>query len=524
MRKVIVSLFLSIIIVGLVYLLGISLFNFNDRIKDMYVEVTILDNGDVTVEKVISYATKNNKIKINYEKYKEKFDSSNIEKYNKSDIYNYDDIDLIEISKVNKFSKNIDSLEKLDINYKNKSDKLIVEDKLIYIKYNIKNYSVLHNDLGEVIYRIVEDEKVDNLEVIINIPNNNAKLEYYLHGSSNANIENINNNKVKIVGKYVNDYLDVRILFDRNVIKNSKKNTNVDSASSIIALEKEIDKEYRYNQKLNNYKGIIGIILDTIKTIWLAITIFMLMRTYLKYDKEYKRKFKKEILKEKPSNIEPYELEFLNYGNITQDSVKSAILKMVKEDKLIIKQNNNSYLLKRTDKELTDEENYLCTLFFKSGVIDIKDLSTKDYETFSEFTYDKLIDRYYKNSISKRYFEDESELKRKLVMYSLLGLVLNMVSYLATYNEVIMITIYLVSITTMIYFLGFRKKTKKGNEELAKWEAYKKYLLNNEIKDNYMDAIIYSSSLGIKNKIRCSEKDNFIDFSYKLLNKNILHK
>jgi len=530
MKKFLSSLFLSVLVVGFIYWFAISMYkSSNEKINRMYMEVKIMDNGDVSIKKALLFNDKDNDINIINKNYKNKFDANDIESYRSSKIYNYGDLKSVQISKIDEFGTDINDIAKKKLSYKKQKDNYKVDSDKIYISYVLTNYAVKHNDIGELLFSITEEEKVDELEVIIELPNKSSRLEYYTHGASNINIENIDNTIVKITGENIDkrDYLDVRLVFDKELIKNSSKLTNVDALSNINAIEKVIENEYIEEEKINNYKGVLGIALDVIKTIWLAVTIFMLMRTYLKYDREYKKKFKKHLLEEKPDEIEPYEVEFLYYTDVTVNSVKSAILKMIKEEKLELKRHEDSYLLKRTKKELTEDEEYLVNLFFKSGLIDIKNLKIKDYESFSELTYEKLIKKYISNSINKKYYEDETSVKKKLVLYSLIGIVLNIISYLVIYNEMIMISIYLVSITTMIYFLAFRKKTKKGNEEYAKWGAYKNYLSTNEINDkNYMDAIIYGNVLGIENKIlhNCNIDNDFVIFSKILLKMNILRK
>jgi len=530
MKKVFVSLFLSILVVSFVYLLGMSMYKtYNTKINDLYMEVTIMDNGDVNVKKAIAFNEKNNVISIIDKDYTKTFESDNLDSYRDSKIYNYDNFKFKELKEIELFGNDIDDIKKSELKYKEEKNNYSINGKLVYMEYTLTNHAILHNDLGELLFSITEKSKIDNMEVVINIPNNKDILEFYLHGSAKANIESINNSTVRISGENISnkDDLDVRVLFDSSVIKNSYKKTNVNALSSILEVEKDISDEYIKEQKIYSYKSILGIILDVIKTIWLALTIFMLMSTYLRHDKEYKRRFKKNTLKEIPSEIEPYELEFLSRCNVTQNSLKSTILKMIKDGKLTIKKNEDSYLIKRSNKKLTDEENYLVNLLFKSGVIDVKDLVVKEKEAYSEYTYDKLLNIYLIDGISKNYYEDEIDLKKKLVLYSFVGILLNVISYLVIYNEMIMIIIYLVALTTMIYFLAFRKKTKKGNEDYAKWEAYNRYITNNELnEESYMDALIYGSIIGNTNKILSNIKvdNDLVNFSKILLKTNLLRK
>ena len=85
-----------------------------------------------------------------------------------------------------------------------------------------------------------------------------------------------------------------------------------------------------------------------------------------------------------------------------------------------------------------------------------------------------------------------------------------------------MIFIYLVSITTMIYFLVFRKRTKKGNEEYTKWNALKNFL-NDFGRMNEKEImeitlweryLVYATVFKIADKVEKVMKVKLQDFNY----------
>ena len=517
MKKVVSSLVLSVVVASLIYLLSTTFYHMiYDKIDNAYMEVTILDNGDLRVREVVSYLNnKNNVISIPPNNNKKEFIESDINSYKDSSIYNYDYVEIISLNEIDKYSTNFNELNKNKLNYEVKDNTYTFDSKYVYIEYILKNYAVLHSDTAELLFSIKEAKEINNIEIVFNIPNNQNKLSYYLHSSKDSLTDSLD--KIDLTMKNIKES-SIRLVFDKEVIKNSTKVLSDNALSNISKIEKQISDDIENTSKINSYKNIIGIILDVLKTIWLAVTIFMLMRTYLKYDKEFNKKFKRETVDTIPNDMKPYEVEYLVSGQITQKSIKSIILSMIKDGKLSIKKHEDTYLIKTTKKELDNDEEYLVNVFFNAGVINVKDLKNNKHETFSEHTYKKLLKRYYTKSIENNYYIDSSKVKKLLVLYSFVGIVLNFISYLFTYNEVIMLMIYLVSLTTMIYFLLFKKKKKKGNEAYAKWIAYKNHLVSDD--DHSYDAYIYGNVLGV---LPISlEKSDFIEFSDMLFDTNIL--
>ena len=108
MKKVVSSLVLSVVVASLIYLLSTTFYHMiYDKIDNAYMEVTILDNGDVRVREVVSYLNnKNNVISIPPNNNKKEFIESDINSYKDSSIYNYDYVEIISLNEIDKYSTN----------------------------------------------------------------------------------------------------------------------------------------------------------------------------------------------------------------------------------------------------------------------------------------------------------------------------------------------------------------------------------------------------------------------------------
>ena len=124
MKKVVSSLVLSVVVASLIYLLSTTFYHMiYDKIDNAYMEVTILDNGDVRVREVVSYLNnKNNVISIPTNNNKKEFIESDINSYKDSSIYNYDYVEIISLNEIDKYSTNFNELNKNKLNYEVKDN------------------------------------------------------------------------------------------------------------------------------------------------------------------------------------------------------------------------------------------------------------------------------------------------------------------------------------------------------------------------------------------------------------------
>ena len=133
------------------------------------------------------------------------------------------------------------------------------KDEAFYVKYIIKDIAILHNDVGELGWNVVGKSLanyIDNLVVTVNVPNNKNVPKVWGHGPLNGYTKIIDNNTVtaRIINLSSYTAVDIRLTFDKDVISNSNKKSNVDALDKIIkyeTMEAEKANKIREQNKLN---------------------------------------------------------------------------------------------------------------------------------------------------------------------------------------------------------------------------------------------------------------------------------
>ena len=229
-------------------------------IEDYYVEATIQNNGDLIVEKYIYSKDTNITEVIQYDDYYVRSVNNDLKYYwvnSNNDASGIIMEKILEVEKNKLF--NFDNVQGNNLSYNETKDngkkfyeidKLNNSNKAIYMKYRLEGINVLNLDVGELFFRIFTDEykntKINNFKLRINIPNNVNELKYWGNG-----INNLYNIGMTLISTNVNnlvidDNIDIRMIFDDNVISNSKNKSFREVRDRIIKYEDyAIDKQQR---------------------------------------------------------------------------------------------------------------------------------------------------------------------------------------------------------------------------------------------------------------------------------------
>ena len=166
-------------------------------------------------------------------------------------------------------------------------------DDAYYLKYIIKDLAVKHNDIGEIYFNLIKNNKdnIKNLKVVINLPDNKKAYAF----SEGAPVKKIINNNYKINYLYKNvlenQDIKLRVLFDKDLIKSTTKLSNIEALNKIINTEKKNN---------NSIKGLDNFL--EIAILVLVIINYMLLVNYThKGLLDYKKlsKISKEIKNKK---------------------------------------------------------------------------------------------------------------------------------------------------------------------------------------------------------------------------------
>ena len=117
--------------------------------------------------------------------------------------------------------------------------------------YTLQNTILVHNDVAELYYNFIPSgfgELLENVSVNVYLPEKDATLRVWAHGSLIGNISIEDNgyvNYAKATIDYINPYetLNIRMTFDPNLVKYSIRNLNDNALDSILNEEEELAKE-----------------------------------------------------------------------------------------------------------------------------------------------------------------------------------------------------------------------------------------------------------------------------------------
>ena len=337
----------------LIIILSIPSIVLADGIENYYINATILDNGDLEVEEYFNLTGSYNGMekKLYYKASMLPFfkDASS---YGGSEIHNGDALDIEEIRAVDVNSnfefdnifgdifQKVDSASKGDYgvytvsnindNLKNGEGYSVLiympsrKNKAFYIKYIIKNMAILHNDVAELGWNVIGKdllENIDNLEITLNIPNNKKEIRVWAHGPLSGESRIISSEQVyaHISNLQNKTAIDVRVVFDKEIIKNSNKKTNVNALNKILAYETDL-AEKANAERQNHDKDLITLIEKGFKNFEQSISRseydLVLSNIERLYDIELKEKYNNELL-EYQSKVDDYEY------NVFQNSINN---------------------------------------------------------------------------------------------------------------------------------------------------------------------------------------------------------
>lgn len=548
-------------------------------ITDYYIDVTVLNNGDINIKEIFAMNGSFNGMNriINYGGNYIPFDGS-INSFKGSDIYNGDSIIINSIKGISYNSKlEYSDLKKdgdifTEMVYANKGDYGVYTktdnnegtglliynpnkyNKAFYLDYTITNMAIVHNDIAELGLNIFTDlnEYVDNLVIYIHIPNNKDLIRVWSHGPLWGENEIIDNNTVKATIRelYANTPIDVRLAFDKEAISASTKYSNVDALDKIVEIETKLaedanQKREEIKQELKT-KKIVSLIFDIIRVVWLIGLGIIFFKVYKKYDKEYTSSFKTKYFRDFPSDNTPTDVGYLIRQKITDKDLSASILMLIYKKVLTferIDSKKEDYILKyNLVDNLNDSDKKLIEFLFnkdyekinnqESIVLSIlKNRASNHYQSFLKkyMAWKIMVSN---EALSKKFFETNTKVKSLTIMYSILGFIISYVGAnksSAMFGNAIGPILFITSIISFIYFITFTKRTVKGNEEYVKWIGLKKFMEDFGTMDKkelpeivlWEKYLVYAVSLGCADKLAKTMKIRAEEFK-EVTNRDIL--
>ena len=564
----------------LLFVLFLSLFVsypvYADGTSTYYIEADIQSNGDMNVKELKILDGEYNGISTTL-----RYMNNNLrtftgveEDFDGSSIYNATGIENIKVYDVKKTTTDFTLINRPNtefnlVSYANKGDfgKYVKEDVsggvdlLIYmpssynraslVTYTLKDVVVIHNDIAEIAWDFIGssyNEDIRNLKIVVNLPSNSDELRVFSHGPLNGENKITSQRSVELTYDYLysGNAVDMRVVFDKDIVSGGKKFSYVDGFDKILSVEKtraekanaireEARKEEARIQKMSNIYKIIA-------CIWLIGLIILIYIMYTKHDKEYKANFDGKYYRDFPNNYGPEIVSYLMYKKINNESFGATVLELIRKKALkveeitftapISKKEKKDYKLIKSEakEEVTETENIILNLLLniigngkEVSLNDVKKYSN-NYEharTFME-EYNSWKTKSEMKAIEEGIYEDKSNKKLLAVIYAVSIMIISFGFYLANIPLGIFGLVNLIAIGAIIYFGMIKKRSVKSNEDYAKWNGLKNFLLDfgnfndKEIPEVYLweKYLVYATVFGIADKVQEQMKIKLRDINY----------
>lgn len=570
------------------FIMLLPIFVYADGTTRYYIEVNVLDNGDAEVKELKLMDGEYNGYKTDI-RYKSngltKFDGSK-SSFEGSDIYNasaltdvkvYDvkftTTDFSIINNKNREFVLVNSAEKGDYGVYTKTTnsegiEILSYQPSVYkraslVTYTLKDLVVVHNDIAELAHDFIGTdyaEEINNLIIRINLPSSSKELRIFSHGPLNGKNRIIDDKSVEITYETLDkeNAVDGRVVFDKSIVPNATKKSNVDGLGKILEVEKEranyANKLREAARKREKMLQTLAIIMEILLGIWLIGLIVIVYKFYNKNDKEYRSEFNGKYFRDFPEEYTPSTVSYLMNKSINNLSFNAGILDLIRKKAITIEEvtidkkgllknkQQKDYKLSRNmnfnlDTLSTSEKKLFNLLIGTVGngdyVIlgDMKEFS-KDYDNAKRLIsgYDSWRYACESEAETEEFYENTKKEKTNCILYSLIFIPITFLALLCGSNMGRVLLIDLFGILAIIYFSSATKRTKKGNEQYHKWKGLKNFLADfgrldekdlPEIKlwERYL---VYATMFGLAVKVQNAMKMNLermnysdnIDFTY----------
>lgn len=570
------------------FIMLLPIFVYADGTTRYYIEVNVLDNGDAEVKELKLMDGEYNGYKTDI-RYKSngltKFDGSK-SSFEGSDIYNasaltdvkvYDvkftTTDFSIINNKNREFVLVNSAEKGDYGVYTKTTnsegiEILSYQPSVYkraslVTYTLKDLVVVHNDIAELAHDFIGtdyQEDISNLIIRINLPSSSKELRIFSHGPLNGKNRIIDDKSVEITYETLDkeNAVDGRVVFDKSIVPNATKKSNVDGLGKILEVEKEranyANKLREAARKREKMLQTLAIIMEILLGIWLIGLIVIVYKFYNKNDKEYRSEFNGKYFRDFPEEYTPSTVSYLMNKSINNLSFNAGILDLIRKKAITIEEvtidkkglfknkQQKDYKLSRNmnfnlDTLSTSEKKLFNLLIGTVGngdyVIlgDMKAFS-KDYDNAKRLIsgYDSWRYACELEAETEEFYENTKKEKTNCILYSLIFIPITFLALLCGSNMGRVLLMDLFGILAIIYFSSATKRTKKGNEQYHKWKGLKNFLADfgrldekdlPEIKlwERYL---VYATMFGLAAKVQNAMKMNLermnysdnIDFTY----------
>lgn len=507
----------------LFYLLALFIFIIPFRVNAIettdkfYFDITINKDGSLFVRELADLrGTYNNRERtIEYRTdYFKKFTGTKDDFY-ESDIYNNGGITDIKVGGIDRSNLTFDSIYNVSNFYTKTSSvnngecgKYVLNEytdsiylkinchssynRAFYIEYKVLDAVVLHNDVAELRYALLGDgyeENITDFKVKVHLPDSDSDMRIWAHGPLNGSIEKLDDKTVYLTSDFIGAYnpVDFRIVFNKELVSNVKKTTNVDAKELILELEQDLADEA--NRERERAKSLVNFVKGA-TIVWYIGILGLLLYTYKKFDKELKPNYRYDYYREIPENYTPDKVEYLMKKNVTELGFKANILSLIERKKIKVEGNPGSksdYRLTLVNRDdLSELDEVIVKLLFEdisTGSLTLKELEkySKKYSNAQNFMnkYNSWLTKAKYNGQKANLFESNIGFKvLSVLLVFITGVIIFNLNISVGLENIFSFLTLPIMMATVIYLIAFKKRTLQGVEDYNKWSAFKRFLLD----------------------------------------------
>lgn len=425
------------------------------------------------------------------------------------------------------------------------------EKYVFRLDYTIEGIVTMHDNFAEFYWNFFSGELADeigdlNIRVTLPALDESDYFRFWAHGPLEGEVyeeSSGTNSIIYATTPSLESYgtLDIRMTFADDLVNGISKysdetfdeiiDTETERANEANALRKDI------RSKMNI--AVVGTVIFYVALVGAFVYI------YLKYDRERQSLFK---LKYNREFIDDYNVEVVDYlmnHTITENALSASIMNLVYKKNIKVEavpevKDEYKFTLVTRNK-LSDTENALVDFLFNNvakGTASFTTTALKKYASSTK-TCQTFMNSYtnWKNMALKDGKAEEFFEKKKnyvIIPFVLLVYSIILITFI-THNNIEFIPGFitvLFAIVFMIYAISFSKKTKKGVEHYARWQAFKRFLNdfgNFSIKELpeivlWERYLVYATVFGLAQKVekvmnvKITEFSNVSDIDYFTLN------
>ena len=374
--------------------------NVNYDVTDMYIDATILTNGDLQVKELIVLDGTFNGYERDLVYRNRNLKSNETIDFSQDAIYNASGIEDVSVAAKTITDEQIDfslmdsSFLVLDKNYyeddavngeyversiqDGKSYKMYYaaddEQVAFFLQYTLTDVVVLHEDVAEIYWTFVGenfDDTIENLQIQVHLPQEDSSdlFRIWTHGDLTATVNFVDRQSflTSVLRVPRNTAIDVRSTFDKGLMDASL----VTKQSGVSALDGILEVEEKRANDANILRETTARNLRIMQIVCVLFLVFVLawwVYVYFRFDKEYKSTFRSKYNRE---FIDDYNVEVIDYlmnGNITENAMSASILNLIYKKNIQVEEMTDDKKSKKKKKE------YVFTLLNRDGVNDTEDV------------------------------------------------------------------------------------------------------------------------------------------------------